>query len=68
MSVGTSNPYYASPYALRRLKKGPLAPYLDGFAKRLYACGYHPDVGQNYIRSISHLSVWLEEQGSNVAH
>jgi len=68
MSIGTSNPYYDSPYGLRRLKRGPLAPYLDGFGKRLWTCGYSPSVGQNYIRCISFLSVWLEERGIEVAN
>jgi len=68
MSIGTSNPYYASPYGLRRLKRGPLARYLDGFAKRLWACGYSPGLAQNYLRCISFLSVWLEEHGFKVVH
>jgi integrase/recombinase XerD len=63
MSVGTNNPYFAEPYALQRLKKGPLAPYLDDFAKRLWEYGYSPGVGQNYIRCVSHLSLWLEQRG-----
>jgi site-specific recombinase XerD len=62
MSVGTNNPYYEEPYALRKWKKGPLSPYLDGFAWRLYECGYSPGVGQDYVRCISYLSQWLEQQ------
>jgi len=63
MTVGTSNPYYDEPSSLRKWKRGPLSPYLDGFARRLYECGYSPAVGQNYIRCIGYLSQWLEQQG-----
>ena len=63
MTVGTNNPYYDVPSALRKWQKGPFSPYLDGFAWRLYECGYSPGVGQAYIRCISYLSQWLEQQG-----
>jgi len=63
MAVGTNNPYYNEPYALRKWKKGPLSPYLDGFGWRLYECGYSPGVGQTYIRYVSYLSQWLEQEG-----
>jgi site-specific recombinase XerD len=63
MGVGTSNPFFAEPYALRRWKRGPLSPYLDRFAKRLHDYGYSPSVGQDYIRCIGYLSLWLEHQG-----
>ena len=63
MAVGTNNPYYNEPYALRKWKKGPLSPYLDSFGWRLYECGYSPGVGQAYIRYVSYLSQWLEQQG-----
>lgn len=63
MTVGTNNPYYDEPSALRKLKLGPLSPHLDGFARRLYECGYSPGVGQGYIRCVSYLSQWLEQQG-----
>ena len=63
MAVGTNNPYYNEPYALRKWKKGPLSPYLDSFGWRLYECGYSPGVGQAYIRYVSYLSQWLEQNG-----
>ena len=63
MAVGTNNPYYNEPYALRKRKKGPLSPYLDSFGWRLYECGYSPGVGQAYIRYVSYLSQWLEQKG-----
>ena len=46
MAVGTNNPYYYEPSALRKWKKGPLGFYLDGFGWRLSECGYSPAVGQ----------------------
>ena len=63
MSVGTNNPFFDEPYALKRWKRGPLAPYIDGFARRLCDCGYAAAVGQDYIRCIGHLSIWLEQRG-----
>jgi site-specific recombinase XerD len=63
MGVGTSNPFFSEPSALKRWKQGPLGPYLDGFAKRLHECGYSPEVGQSYIRSIGCMSLWLEQRG-----
>ena len=63
MAIGTNNPYYNEPYALRKWKKGPLGPYLDSFGWRLYECGYSPGVGQAYIRYVSYLSQWLEQKG-----
>ncbi len=63
MNFGTNNPYFEKKYALRRLRRGPLSPYLDGFAHRLKECGYSPVTGRNYVRCIGHLSLWLEEKG-----
>lgn len=63
MTVVSSTPFYAKPSTFRRWKTGPLGPYLDGFARRLWECGYSPGVGQNYIRCVGHLSRWLEQHG-----
>lgn len=63
MSLGTDNPFFAEPYALRRWKRGPLGPHVDGFAKRLWELGYSQGVGQNYVRCIGYLSCWLEDRG-----
>jgi hypothetical protein len=63
MPLGTNNPYYALPFALQRLKKGPLSQYLDGFAMRLYERGYRQGIGQGYVRCIGCLSHWLEQRG-----
>ena len=60
MTLGTNNPYYDEPFALQKLKKGPLSPYLDGFAMRLSEikvitmkrCGrYFIEVG-SYLRML----------------
>lgn len=63
MPLGTNNPYYDLPFALRRLKKGPLSSYLDGFAMRLYERGYRQGTGQGFVRCIGCLSQWLEQRG-----
>ena len=43
-------------------ENGRKVRYLDSFGWRLYECGYSPGVGQAYIRHISYLSKWLEQQ------
>lgn len=63
MSLGTNNPYFAKRYTLKRWKRGPLSPYLDGFIHRLSECNYSPATGGDYIRCIGHWSLWLEEKG-----
>ena len=67
MSIGTNNPFFEEPHALKRWKRGPLAPYIDGFANRLCDSGYAAAVGQDYIRCIGHLSIWLEQQGLGIS-
>jgi len=67
MGVGTNNPFFVEPYALRRWKRGPLGPYVDGFAQRLWECGYSPSTGNAYIRCVGYLSLWMEEQGFAVS-
>ena len=67
MAVGTNNPFFDEPHALKRWKRGPLAPYIDGFANRLCDSGYAAAVGQDYIRCIGHLSIWLEQRGLGIS-
>jgi site-specific recombinase XerD len=43
--------------------KGPLSPHMNGFAKRLHEYGYSPGVGQDYVRCIGYLSLWLDRKG-----
>jgi site-specific recombinase XerD len=61
MSVGTTNPFYSKPYALARIKQGPLSSYIDGFARRLRECGYSLGIGNDYVRYIGYFSQWMEK-------
>jgi len=42
VDIGTDNPYYDEPSALRLWKRGSLSLYLDGFARQLYKYGLYP--------------------------
>jgi site-specific recombinase XerD len=66
MSLGATNPFYVEPRALMQWKQGPLSPYVDGFARRLWQRGYSPDVGQSYVRSIGYFSIWLKDHDIKV--
>lgn len=63
MSLGTQNPFFAEPNALRRWTTGPLGPYVNAFATRLWELGYSPSVGGNYVRCVGYLSSWMELRG-----
>lgn len=43
--------------------RGPLRPFMQGFAGELHRQGYKPHGARNQLRLMSHLSRWLEEEG-----
>jgi site-specific recombinase XerD len=43
--------------------RGPLLPFMQGFAGELHRQGYKPDGARNQLHLMSHLSGWLEDQG-----
>ncbi|NDZ13876.1 integrase [Variovorax sp. WS11] len=54
--------YFCTPKTLRRLRAGPSAPYIDGFADSLERDGYAHASAVRYLRSAAHLGwfVYLE--------
>ncbi|WP_213955926.1 site-specific integrase [Variovorax sp. dw_954] len=54
--------YFRAPKTLRRLRAGPSAPYIDGFADSLERDGYAHASAVRYLRSAAHLGwfVYLE--------
>jgi site-specific recombinase XerD len=43
--------------------RGPLRPFMQGFAEELHRQGYKPDGARGQLRLMSHLSRWLQEEG-----
>lgn len=54
--------YYSAPHTLRSLRKGPLAPYIEEFAKDLWRKGYALITARYKIRLIGKLARWLEQR------
>ncbi len=54
--------YFESPFTLDRLRTGPSAPYLDGFAEHLEKEGYAFETAQRHLRSAGHLGHYVETQ------
>ncbi len=51
--------YYVARARPQRLRAGPSAPYLDGFAEKLWNQGYAPTTAREYLRAADHLGVWV---------
>lgn len=47
--------------------RGPLAPYVEGFAAQLVRAGYTPAGAQQHVCFIAHLDRWLTAAGLDVA-
>jgi site-specific recombinase XerD len=48
---------------LNRLRRGPAAPFLDGFSESLLATGYSVDLARKYLRNAVHLTNWAARRG-----
>ena len=55
--------FLPNPISQQRLRVGPLAADLDGFATRLKAEGYARKSAMIKLRLVGHLSRWLQHQG-----
>ena len=55
--------FFPGPRSPQALRVGPLAGELDGFAAWLATQGYARGTGENKLRLVKHLSVWLEREG-----
>lgn len=58
--------FFRAPWTVRRLRSGPLGPYLDGFARALVEQGYAVRTGRSRLRLLGELSEWLERRGLGV--
>ena len=58
--------YFRSDVIRQRLRVGPLSSYLDTFAQKLSAHGYAINTGQRQLRTVSHLSQWMDRRDLQV--
>ena len=58
--------FLPNPISQQRLRVGPLAADLDGFATRLKAEGYARKSAMSKLWLVGHLSRWLKHQGLGV--
>ncbi len=59
--------YFSAPKTLKRLRTGPSAPYIDGFATRLEETGYSHATAIRYLRAAAHLGHFLNSRGMTFA-
>jgi site-specific recombinase XerD len=59
--------YFVAPKTLNRLRTGPSAPYIDGFADMLEQNGYAPASAIRYLRAAAHLGHFMQRQGATLA-
>jgi len=59
--------YFSAPKTLKRLRTGPSAPYIDGFAAWLEETGYSPASAVRYLRAAAHLGHFLDTRGMTFA-
>lgn len=58
--------YFVTPKTLKRLRSGPSAPYIDGFAAMLKEKGYSHSTAIRYLRVAAHLGYFLLSQGKSL--
>jgi site-specific recombinase XerD len=56
------NPYFAFATTRARIRRGPLGPYIDGFAKLITDQGFTIQTGRPKIRFVADLSDWLDRR------
>jgi site-specific recombinase XerD len=57
------NSYFCAPKTLHRLRAGPSAPYIDGFADSLERDGYAHASAVRYLRTAAHLGWFVHLEG-----
>ena len=60
------NRFYSAPWTLRRLRSGPLGPFMDTLAALLSERGYPWQTGRLQLRLLGELSQWLQRLGLGV--
>lgn len=58
--------FYSAPWTLRRLRSGPLGPFMDTLAALLSERGYPWQTGRLQLRLLGELSQWLQRLGLGV--
>ncbi|MGD0232068.1 MAG: site-specific integrase [Syntrophorhabdales bacterium] len=58
--------FYSFPSSWKRLRLGPLGPYIDAFARGLSERGYAKPTAGHKIRAVAGLSRWLERRQRGV--
>ena len=58
--------FYARPSSWKRLRLGPLGPYIDAFAQQLSVRGYARSAGRNKIRAVVRFNRWLARRQCGV--
>lgn len=58
---------FKSPAAPRRLRAGPAGPFVDGFAKSMFALGYSLDTIRCYVWTAEHVGLWVARRGRAIA-
>lgn len=58
--------FYSFPSSWKRLRLGPLGPYIDAFAQYLSEQGYARPTARHKIRAVAGLSRWLERRQCGV--
>ncbi len=53
--------YFKHPFTLRKLRSGPAAPYLDGFAAQLAQAGYSRNKTRAHLRGAGRFSAWAAQ-------
>ena len=59
--------YFSAPKTVKRLRTGPSALYIDGFAAGLDEAGYSPASAVRYLRVAAHLGHFLDARGMTFA-
>jgi len=58
--------FFRAPGTLRRLRRGPLGPHIEEFARVLAQRGYARKTGRQHLHALRELSEWLERLGLGV--
>jgi site-specific recombinase XerD len=58
--------YFTARMTLRRLRFGPSAPHIDGFAAALERDGYAKAIARRYLRAAVHFGFFLQQQGKPI--
>src|SRR5713101_4357617 len=58
--------YYENPHALDRARTSASGPYLGAFAHELMEAGYASETIRQFLRTATHLGLWIEREGASI--